>query len=408
MKVLIVTEYFPPLIFGGGEISAFNLAKELKENKIEVDVLTSKKFNKKTIENKNGIRIFRLLKTGKNPSSLYENIKRIIFLQHSLKTEIKKIIKKENYDVIHFLNTTTIPSFKIKSKAKKIATFNSYTNFCPKRNLFYKEKTSCSGAKFTKCVNCISNSKFIGKYEMPKYLRYNPLFWIALYLVYKKNNKSLKNIDKYIALSDYSIKILLKNNIAKHKIPKIPNLFDITVKKSEFKIKKNKINISYIGTLEKIKGTELLIKAFTKLNPKNTYLSIFGEGSQKNYLKKISNKNINFYGNIDYKYIPSIYEQSDIIIQSSLWPEPLPRVLFEATYFGKPIISTNSGGNEEFVKDSINGFLIKSQKELEDKMMILINNSQLRNEMGKNSKKIFNNKFKKDIVIKKIIKEYMK
>jgi len=41
MKILLVSEYFPPKIFGGGEISAALLAKNLSREGIEVSVLTS-------------------------------------------------------------------------------------------------------------------------------------------------------------------------------------------------------------------------------------------------------------------------------------------------------------------------------------------------------------------------------
>ncbi len=41
MKILFVSEYFPPKIMGGGEINLHLLAKALVKNKNEVSVLTS-------------------------------------------------------------------------------------------------------------------------------------------------------------------------------------------------------------------------------------------------------------------------------------------------------------------------------------------------------------------------------
>lgn len=407
MKVLLVTEYYPPTIFGGGEISTKILAQTLSKNNIEVHVLTSSQNSLPIYEEKDKIKIHRLLKTGSDPSSLIENFKRVTFLQKSIKKEIKKLDKKERYNIIHFLNTTTIPTFKLNIRAKKIATYNSYTNFCPKRNLFYKDKEACSGSSYLKCMNCMANSDYIGKTKVPKYLKYNPLFWIYLYQNYKSHKKGLKNINHHIAISEYLDNLLQKNKIKKTNISIIPNLAEITETNELFKIEEKGFIITYAGTLEKIKGIDLLIKAITELNDPEIKLILFGEGSQKEELKKISNDNIKFYGKIDHKYIGSIYKQSNLIILPTLWPEPFARNLLEATYYGKPIVATNTGGTKDSVIDGKNGFLVSPNiDELKDKISFLKNNKELLERMGKESKKIYNEKFNNKKVIKKIIEVY--
>ena len=42
MKILFISEYFPPKGKGGGEISCFLLAKYLVKQGVEIHVLTSK------------------------------------------------------------------------------------------------------------------------------------------------------------------------------------------------------------------------------------------------------------------------------------------------------------------------------------------------------------------------------
>ena len=390
LKVLLVSEYFPPKIFGGGEISAYNLAKSLAEKRVDVFVLTTNFKDLRIFEEKDGFKIIRTLKTGNNPSLIIENLKRFLYFQKSLKKEILKIDKKENFDVVHFLNTTSIPSFKINKKT--IATINGYTNFCPKRNLFYKEQNVCSGCSFNKFIYCILNSEFIGKTRMKFYLKYNPFFWLFLYFNYKRKNNDLKNINKFIAISDFIKYLLLKNDVKERSICKIPNIVDINKTGKHFDIKEKGIIISYVGSLEKAKGVEMLVKAFNKVDSEAKLL-IFGSGSQRKYLEKISNENIKFFGSVDYKFIPSIYKQTNIFVQPALWPEPLSRVMIEALFFGKPIIATNNGGNIEGVIDGKNGFLINSEKELKEKMGTLIKNYRLRKKMGLKSKKLFEEKF---------------
>jgi glycosyltransferase involved in cell wall biosynthesis len=400
LKVLLVSEYFPPVIYGGGEISAYLLAKNLAKY-IDVSVLTSNSEELKNYEEKDKIKIYRRLETG-DAKSLKGNIKRTFGFQKNMESELSRLDNKENFDIIHFLNTTSIPSFKIDKKT--IATINNYTNFCPKSNMFYKEKEVCKGANYLKCSFCIMNSNYIGKVKMPLYLRFNKVFWFMAYLSYKRKNKSLRNVDKFIAVSDYAKELLIKNRIKQSNVEVIPNLLEIKESKKIFDINENRVKITSFGVLEKIKGIDFLIRAFNKT--KDADLLIFGDGSQKSYLKKLANNNVKFYGKVDYLYTSSIYKQSDIIVLPSLWPEPLSRILLEATYYGKPIIATDVGGNKDAVINNKNGFLVKDEGELAEKLHLLISDRSLREKMEKESRKIFKQKFDNKKNIKKIIQLY--
>ena len=97
------------------------------------------------------------------------------------------------------------------------------------------------------------------------------------------------------------------------------------------------------------------------------------------------------------KNIKNYICNSDIVVFPS-YGEGLPSSLLEALFFAKPIITTNVNGCRELVKDNYNGFLIspKNSKMLEKKMAYLIENKKKIKKFGLNSKKIFNQKFKKN------------
>ena len=200
MKILLVSEYYPPKIFGGGELSAQTLASSLADQGIEVHVLTSQTggVNEEKMEKK--VKVHRYLKTGDNPWSLKENIKRLLFFPCSLRKAVRELDEQEQFDVIHCLNTTSIFPFK---KKKIIATINSYTPFCPKGNLFYKEQEVCDGAAFFKCSGCIAQSQYVGKSRVGLWLRWNPAFWIFLYRAYKRRLSRLQQLDQVIIISEF-------------------------------------------------------------------------------------------------------------------------------------------------------------------------------------------------------------
>jgi len=402
MKALLITEYFPPIIHGGGEISAYALAIGLAKNNIEVHVLTSYFPGLQKYEEKHNIKIHRYLKTGINPRKIMDNVRRILLFHNSIKQEAEKLNKKENFDIIHFLNTNSITNLS-NIKAQKLATINGYTNFCPKANLYYKKVKFRPGEKnFTKYIRDITSSEYIGKQKFRFYLKYNPIFLIWLYSDYLKRRNQVKYVDKFIVLNDV---IKLRNS------RKIYNLANINKEIISFPIQidKNKTIITVIGALEKIKGVDILIKSFQ--NIENANLLIVGSGSEESKLKqlckdlKIENK-IKFTESVNQKYIPYIYSISDIIVLPTRWPEPFSRVMLEATFFKKPIIATNVGGNKEGVINNVNGYLINNIQELTQKLEILIQDKKLREKMGEESEKIYKEKFQPEKLLKQIIEFY--
>lgn len=83
-----------------------------------------------------------------------------------------------------------------------------------------------------------------------------------------------------------------------------------------------------------------------------------------------------------------LLKKSHIVAFPSYYKEGLPKSLIEATAVGRPIITTDSIGCRETVIEGYNGFLvpIKNSEALADRLKLLIDDAQLRNIMGKNSR----------------------
>ncbi len=406
LKILFITESFPPDSHGGGEISCALLAEGLAEKGLHISVLTSRVKGLKKEEEKNGVKILRRLKTGEGRDTLKENLKRKMFFKKSVKKEVSKL--SQDHDIIHFFNITSITDLPLEKTT--FATINSYINFCPKGNLFYKEKMVCEGCDLTKFIGCLTNSEYVGNHKMSNMLRYNPFFWIALYIDYKKRKKCLDHVDHFFSLSDFISKLLVEAGVSEKNILKVPNVPKIEVhrEKKKFDIPKGEPLVTYIGALTKIKGVDLLIKAFNELDT-DAKLMIVGDGPERKNLERMSakNENITLSGKIDHKYISSIYKRSDVVVVPSVWPEPLSRVLLESAYFGVPIIATDVGGSPEVVKHGFNGLLVEpNSRDLKEKLESLIENDERRDVFAHNMKKYFKNNLSKENVLKKGIRSY--
>ena len=86
--------------------------------------------------------------------------------------------------------------------------------------------------------------------------------------------------------------------------------------------------------------------------------------------------------------------------------EGVPRTLLEASAMAKPIVTTNTVGCREVVKNGKNGFLVPTQdsKSLANKIEYLLNHDDERKIMGENGRIMAINEFD----VKQVVKQYIK
>lgn len=155
----------------------------------------------------------------------------------------------------------------------------------------------------------------------------------------------------------------------------VANAVDFTIIDNEVhtSIQKGKeVLFSVIGRISRQKGQkeavslmEVLLKAGI-----NCKLRIIGTcNEEKGYFtellehicqKKLENL-VDFIGHVD--NIEPYYLETDVVLVLSPMPDPLPRVVYEAFYFKKPVFSFNSGGIREIYQ--VNGQRYLSDGDIE-------------------------------------------
>ena len=106
--------------------------------------------------------------------------------------------------------------------------------------------------------------------------------------------------------------------------------------------------------------------------------------------------------------VKELLQSSHIVAFPSYYMEGLPKSLIEADAIGRPVITCNSVGCKETVIDGYNGYLIPTRdvNALVEKLDILLSNAELRQEMGRNSRKYAEEYFSIDVVIERHLKIY--
>ena len=147
---------------------------------------------------------------------------------------------------------------------------------------------------------------------------------------------------------------------------------------------------------------------------KNWQYYIVGDGPDKEKLiqlvkeKNLSNQII-FLGYLDDIKLQYYYALCDIFLLTSKTSKTLEGfgiVYLEANLHEKPVIAASVGGVTDAVIDGETGFLIEENniKELKEKILLLMNNKELRIQLGKQGKQRVESDFLWDKHIDSLIK----
>ena len=139
MHILVISEFWLPEEWGGGERSAYELCAGLAASGIEVTVLTSSSATAPVEERMGGVRVLRTLRSGK-PTSWSGNLRRAVSFQRSALRAAIEFCKTTQavgtpVDGIHLMNTSSIPlapALKHSTGKTVTAHCNSPLPFCPK------------------------------------------------------------------------------------------------------------------------------------------------------------------------------------------------------------------------------------------------------------------------------------
>lgn len=146
--------------------------------------------------------------------------------------------------------------------------------------------------------------------------------------------------------------------------------------------KNDKTVITFAGRIIKEKGITELLEAYKDISKKykNTMLIVAGDGPILEQLKKdYPQKNIHFEGKLSYNEVMSLYNDTDIFVHPSMFPEGLPTVILEAGIMKCAVVATDRGGTTEVINDEKYGIMIEENVESIKKQLsyLLDNKSEL-------------------------------
>jgi len=363
---------------------------------------------------------------------MYKNIINFFYdskkLNRDWYLDFKKTAKSGSEHSLSYLTIYLSNFFKINFYCTKIPKDNIY------KNIFFKKVSS-----ILEVEKKIKSNEFL-IFNFSADLPYQKLLLdkknkSKKYIIWMHNTPSYellskiensKSIFRLIALSD-SQRLELSHTKMFKKIVTIPNLVE-----AKYKFKKNfkkKNQILFIGALVPSKGFHVLAEIWPSIYAKhpNWKLKVLGGKNLYFNLSKIKNSDFYKYENNFLSYIGGSYQKAKkygVIFEGSVPKNKLLLEILKSEFvivnpnfknsfetfcisaaegllLGKPILGGNKGSLPEVVKHNVGGLLHNNKDEFKINLLNMIENKNLRYELGKKGKKNYISYFNNDTIKKK-------
>lgn len=190
------------------------------------------------------------------------------------------------------------------------------------------------------------NLKYIWEEQDLYFKGFKKIFKVFIPYLQKFDLQASKR-PNYIIANSHFVKDWIKKTYNRDSVVIYP---PVEVEDFIFEIDKDEYYVT-VGRLEPYKRFDLIVDVFNKL--KNKRLIVIGDGSQKEYLKSISNDNILFTGFLEQKEVNKYISKSKAFIFAGI--EDFGIAPVEAQACGTPVICLGRGGTKETVIDMQTG-----------------------------------------------------
>jgi glycosyltransferase involved in cell wall biosynthesis len=360
LHVLMCCNFYPPFFVGGAEIIVHAQAKAIIQAGHRVTVFCARHDEAYphysiTEEIYDTVPVIRLYLNAANFASGNN------FHNAEVDRQFTQVLDRINPDIIHLHNVVGLSlgmiSVALERRIPAFLTVHDHWGFCFKNTRLKTGMEICQD--FSDCVTCAEQlSDREGKFDHV-WLRND---YLAL---------QFSKLHGIISPSPYLAEAYISAGIAPEQISVISNGVDVDrflgLKQPT---DQSPITFTFVGHLGFHKGLAILLEALEQLHQAHVLgdlcqFNIVGEGNWgiqfSNFIGRHQlDRAIKLWGKVDHHQVDSIYQQTDVLINCSIWPENEPVTILEAMAAGIPVVASDLGGNRNLIDDRINGRLYEA------------------------------------------------
>jgi glycosyltransferase involved in cell wall biosynthesis len=317
--------------------------------------------------------------------------------------ELRSLIRKEQIQIAHFHNTFPLvsPSAYYACKAEGvlvIQTCHNYRLVCPNGMFLRKGQV---------CEDCLG--KFVPlpsiHYQCYRGSRSASIGVAAMLTMHRLARTWTRNVDAYVALTEFARQKLIQGGISSEKIVVKPNFINpdpgVGDGKGGYAL--------FVGRLSQEKGIDLLLSSWQHLDQKIP-LKIVGDGPLAETVAAASNETsgISWLGKKSSEDVYALMKRALFLIFPSRWYEGLPRTIIESFAVGTPVIAPNLGSMSSLVTSGETGlhFQAGNKEDLIAKVEWAANNPDTMLQLRQRARDQFLQEYTAEVSYRKLLSIY--
>lgn len=411
LRVLIVTDSFPP-ICGGSGWSTWELARGLVKRGHHIEVVKVDAGGRRGVfeTSHDGLRVTEFCKPAANVP-VVRNLQKNERLWPALEKYLKTRVKDGAFDLIHGQHAmTTVPSINAATAAgiPAVATVRDYWPVCYWSDLIYDPSQpglcpDCTASMMTTCVRPRAGVATPAAWTLIPYMRLN----------LQTKRRTLGRASAVIAPS-HAIAADLRTRapeLAETPLYTIPNPVDMAPLDEIYNDTPRPYAepyVLYAGKLARNKGVQFLIGAYRDSGI-TWPLIVAGDGPmRKEFEAEARDKGVpvRILGWLPRERTLAWMRHASLLAFPSYGPESLSRVLIEASALGVPIAAMDTGGTRDIVHHGLTGLLSKDPVGFSRDLARLFQEERLRHALGSQARIEAHATFAAASVVERIEKVY--
>ena len=354
MRILLISNFFPPHFIGGAEIIAHRQGLALQARGHEVRVLAGDNSRPQAgypvlQETYDGMPVTRVALQPADFAPTGNNV------AHPEVDDIfDALVDDWLPDVIHAHHLVGL-SLGIIQRARArgirvVLTLHDHWGFCINSIRMTDERSLCRDS--TGCSGCHA-SIHVGNQPLPQRMRQDYLRW------------QLSGVDRFISPSHYLADAYVATGFDAQRLEVVANGIELDtyagVRRPAFE---GRLRVLFIGYMGEHKGVPTLLRALARLPAERVQVDFVGDGHlrtryQQELRQLAPDLPQRFWGRLPNDLIAERMAAAHVFVLPSVCPENQPVTITEAMASGVPVVASRIGGIPELVAHGVNGWLFE-------------------------------------------------